>query len=271
MKQAPRAGVQAVRRAAGLLKAFTRAAPQRRLSELVRESGLSKSTTHRLLTTLEQEGLLARSADGEAYQPGPALHALAGLALGVPGLRAAARAELLALAAATAETATLEVRAGAEVLIVDEAVGPHVVGAMPSAGERWPLHATSTGKVLLAGLAEPARLLALPQALAAFTGRTLVDRQALLRELRSVAARGWATSVEELEPGFVALGAPVRDSRGEVVAALGVGGPRNRLNASVLARLARLVPEAAQRVSERLGFRPGAGAPRTTRNGKVGA
>ena len=245
-------GTQAVVRAVGLLKACA-AHPAPRLGDLCRSQGLHKTTAYRLLSALESEGLLERT-EGDAYRLGPEAVALGNQALGAPRLREAARRELDALAEATRETATLEVLTGDDVLILDEAMGGRVVGTVPSLGTRWPAHATSTGKVLLAYRGNGH---AVARPLPGFTPRTIVDPAALARELARVRRRGYALSAEELEPGFVAVGAPVHAADGTVVAAISVGGPRTRLTAGRIAEGARLVRGAAARISHTLGYRPG--------------
>jgi len=250
----PYAGTQAVLRAVSLLKAFSPERPERGLAELTQAVGLNKTTAYRLLSALESEGLVERAPGGEGYRLGPELLALGSRALRAGELRAASRPELLALAQDTRETATLEVRIGRDVLILDEALGPHVLGSAPSIGTRWPAHATSTGKILLAHLAESQLEEWLSGPLAAPTVKAVVDPAALRRELARVRERGFAVSLEELEPGFVAVGAPVRSAHGDVVAAISVGGPKGRLGPPRLAALAREVPAAAARVSRRLGF-----------------
>lgn len=257
----PYPGTQAVLRALSLLKAFSPERPERSLAELTQAVGLNKTTAYRLLSALESEGLVERAPGGDGYRLGPELLALGSRALRAGELRAASRAELLELAQRTRETATLEVRVDRDVLILDEALGPHVLGSTPSIGTRWPAHATSTGKVLLAhmGAAELEEWLKGP--LAAPTPRALTDRVALRRELARVHERGVAVSLEELEPGFVAVGAPVRSAPGDVVAAISVGGPKGRLAAGRLSVLMRDVPAAAARVSRRLGFGDGAARP----------
>src|SRR5262245_25953420 len=253
MKQAY-PGTQAVRRAVSLLKAFSPERPERGLAELSRAVRLNKTTAYRLLSALESEGLVERAAGGEAYRLGPELLAMGSRAHGAGELRAAARPELLGLAQETRETATLEVRLGRDTLILDEALGSYVVGSTPSIGTRWPAHATSTGKVLLAHLpeAELGEWLAGP--LPALTPRTLSDAAALGRELQRARERGSAASLEELEAGFVAVGAPVRSATGEVVAALSVGGPRGRLSPERMAALTRAAVARAGALSRRLGF-----------------
>ncbi len=223
----PYPGTQAVLRAVGLLKAFGAERPERGLTELARAQHLNKTTTYRLLSALASEGLVERT--GDVYRLGPALLALGARAVGAGELRTAARLKLAALAAETRETATLEVLMGREVLILEEATGSHVLGALPSIGTRWPSYATSTGKALLAHLPEAALEAFLATPLAACTPRTLTDPDRLRRELARVRERGYAASIEELEPGFVAVGAPVRSAAGNVVAAISVGGPKVRM------------------------------------------
>jgi DNA-binding IclR family transcriptional regulator len=146
------------------------------------------------------------------------------------------------------------VLAGADTLILDEVMGGHVVGAVPSVGTRWPAHATSTGKALLAALPAEGRTALLPARLPRATPRTIGDRAALEREMQRVLARGFAASVEELEPGFVAVAAVVRSSTGQPIGAISVGGPRSRIGARLEA-LGRRVSVAAARLSARLGQR----------------
>jgi DNA-binding IclR family transcriptional regulator len=270
MKQADIPGTQAVRRAVALLKAFTVEHPRRGLADLARALRINKTTAFRLLQALEAEGLVSRAADGAAYQLGPELLTLAGRAQGAQELRDAARAELQSLARATRETATLEVLVGREALVLDEEAGGYRIGARPSVGERWPAHASSTGKVLLAHLADGRRAEVVKAGWPVLTPRTLTG-PALVRALARVRDQGFATAVEELEPDYVAVSAPVRDASGAVVAALSVGGPKARMDRARLAACTRQVVAAARRVSARLGhgasgraeLRPAAGEGKT--------
>jgi IclR family acetate operon transcriptional repressor len=249
----PYPGTQTVRRAVALLKAFSDEQPEWGLSDLARAVGLNKTTTYRLLMALENEGMVTRGNQSEAYRLGPAAITLGGRALRANGLRATAHGELVALAQATNETVTLEVLAGHQVLILDEVFGSHVLGNTQSLGTRWPAHATSTGKVLLAH-APPAELDAvLAAGLVSLTPQTLNNAEALRTTLDRVRAEGHAVAVEELEAGFVAVAAPVRNVTRAVVAAISVGGPSVRLPPDRLPALAEQVRAAAERISRRLG------------------
>ncbi len=252
----PYPGTQAILRAVALLKAFTDAHPERGLTELARAVGLNKTTAYRLLTALESEGMVMRRAAGDAYRLGPEAVALGGRALRSNNLRLASHVELEALAQHTGETATLEVLSGDQVLILDEVPGPHLIGSTQSVGTRWPAHATSTGKALLAYLTDAQRKDVFQPPLARLTDKTITTLARLRSELAAVRERGYATAIEELESGYVAVGAPLRNHDGQVVAAISVGGPSLRLTADRTADLAEKVIQAADRISERLGFRP---------------
>jgi IclR family transcriptional regulator, acetate operon repressor len=246
----PYPGTQAVRRALRVLKSFTDERSEWRLAELAEAVGLHRSTTYRALVALESEGLIVRDAAGDAYRLGPELIVLGSRALRMNDLRSVSRPELELLARRVDETVTLEVEVGGEVLILDEVQGPGMLGTHVDIGTRWPLHATSTGKALLAAAADGWQL---PPSLPRLTPRTLTTRAALRTDLLEVRRRGYAVAAEELQPGYVAVGAAVRNHEGRAVAAVGVGGPTSRLTPERVPALGGLVLEAADRISARLG------------------
>lgn len=251
----PYPGTQAVLRAIALLKAFSDEQPRLGLAELARTVGLNKTTTYRLLTALESEGLVARHAGSETYLLGPEIIALGGRALRANDLRSISRTELEALARATGETATLEALSGDDILVLDEVLGARLIGATQSIGSRWPAHTTSTGKTLLACLPEEEQEAFLQRPLAQVTPQTNVAPECLRQEFARIGEQGYATAVEELEIGFAAVGAAVRNLDGRPVAALSLNGPTARLTPERLVELAPLVMAAAERVSIRLGFK----------------
>lgn len=248
-------GTQSVARAVALLKAFSDVAPERALADLARAAGLHRATAHRLLSALEREGMVARDASGERYRLGPEAIALGGRAARATDLRTASRDELRALADASGETATLEVPVRGDMLIVDEVAGRSLISASASIGTSWPAHATSTGKAILATLPESEWRGMVGRKPARCTDRTIVAAGPLKRELARVGRRGWAVASEELERGYVAVGAPVFGQGGRAVAAISVGGPRARFGARRVATLGPLVRDAAGRISASLGHR----------------
>ena len=251
-KKAP-SGAQAVLRAIALLKAFTLEKPERDVSGLAEQTGLSRGTVHRLLAALESEGLLVRRDNG-LYRLGPTAAALGVRALRSSTLRETAHPELERLAEQTGETATLEVLSGRKMLILDEVLGARLIGASPSLGTAWALHATSTGKAILAAVPTERVAELLPGSLDRFTATTLTDRARLDEALDEARSLGYATAREELEEGYSAAGAVIRTPMLEPYAALSLGGPSARLNPDVLNELGALVKSGADAVSARLGY-----------------
>ena len=250
-----RSGTQSVTRAINLLKMFSDTQPEWNLCDLARAAELNKTTAYRLLTALERAGMLARNGHTGAYRLGPETIALGGRALRSNDLRSAGHAELEALARIAGEAATLEVLTGDQVLIVEEVPASYLVAPWQSIGTRYPAHATSTGKLLLAFLPEAERRAALQQPLRRLTDKTITDPDEMERQSAAIRAQGHAVAFEELEPDFVAVSAPVHNHDGQVVAAVSIGGPVTRLNAARLPEVIGMVTQAGRRISERLGFR----------------
>lgn len=257
----PRAtGTQAISRVFSILRAFGDATPEWGLADLSRELGLTRTTALRLLSALEREGMVARYGAGGTYRLGPRAIELGALAMRSNSLHDAAHAELELLAQSTGETTSLEVLVDNDVLILDEVQGRHKLSPAPCIGARWPAHAASTGKVMLAARRQAGSAGEgwISGALVRLTPNTITSRTRLSAELDKVERQGYATAVEELEAGYVAVGAPVRNHEGETVAAISVGGPSPRFGADRLRGLALSVCQCADRISRRLGA---AGAP----------
>jgi IclR family acetate operon transcriptional repressor len=252
---APYPGTQAVHRAFVVLKAFDSEHPQWSVTDLARHVGLHKTTTFRLLGALTREGMLERDELTGAYRLGAELIALGTQALRSTGLYMASHAELEALARDTGETATIEILVGDETVILDEVHGRFLVGGRPDFGLRFPAHTTSTGKLLLAatrfGRSDERR--ARRPRLAKLTAKTITAQAEFERELAKVWRQGFATAIEELEVGYVALGAPIQNFEGRTVAAISVGGAKVRFTRARTAELIVRVRNAAALVSRRLG------------------
>jgi IclR family acetate operon transcriptional repressor len=258
----PLAGTQAVVRALRLLRAFDDARPEWSLADLSRELKLSKPTAHRLLAALEDEGLVVRPEPAGAYRLGPTAIELGARAQRASSVAGAARPEMESLTRSTGETSSVEVLEGDETLILDEVQGDHLIGTSPSVGTRWPAHATSTGKVLLAAALErdpeAVRRMARRSGgrLRGLTPSTTRSAPRLVAELRRVSRQGYAMADGELEAGFVAIGAPIRRHDGITIAAISLGGPSTRFTEARKPGLIKAVREAAARVSQRLGWHP---------------
>ncbi len=246
----PPQGAQAALRALRLLKLFTPDLPELQLAEVSERSGLNKTTTHRLLQALHSESMLDRNPATGAYRLGPALMALGVQALSSNDLRIRARPLLNRLAEETGETATLEVPIDDTMLILDEVTGRHFVGAAGNVGTRWPIHATSTGKALIAFDEQAADRLA--EQLVSLTPKTITGCDQLREQLEEIRRRGFAETVDELEDGFSGVGAVVRGGAGQVLGALSICGPTQRFSEARRASLGKTLCKAAEHL--RSGF-----------------
>lgn len=251
----PMAGTQSVLRALAMLEAFTDEQPAWTATDLAEAIGLNRTTTYRLLTALESMELVVRDPETETYRLGSGLIALGSRAQRANSVREIGRTELEQLADATGETATLEIASGAEMVIIEEIPGDFVTSGSQHIGSRWPIYATSTGKAILALL--PPKELAglLPESWPAVTPRTITTQEALRADLAESARRGYAVAAEELELGFIAVGAPVRSAAGDPVAAISVGATVVRMSSERIDEIGLLVRQAAARISHQLGYR----------------
>jgi DNA-binding IclR family transcriptional regulator len=250
-------GAQTVSRAVALLKAFNDAQPEWTLGDLAQHVGLHKTTVHRLLAALEVEGFVARSGASGGYRLGPEIIALGGCAMRSNDLRTVSRSALEELAAATGETATLEVLAGEQVVILDEVSSRYLLGLSQDVGARLPFHATATGKLLAAHLDAPRQTQLLSKELNRLTLHTVTQPDRLAEQLRQIQLDGTAVTNGELEAGFVAVAAPIVDASGRISAAVSVGGPETRLSGEALEWAIAQVRLAGQAISRQLGYRGG--------------
>jgi DNA-binding IclR family transcriptional regulator len=225
-------GTQAIDRAAQLLVRVVEAAQPPSVGELATRVGLPKSTTSRLVGALERQGLLQRLGDRGRVTPGPVLLRFANRDASQTLIELAGTS-LRGLADASGETINLAVPGpdGVEHLAQEDT--QHLVGVTDWVGRRVPFELAANGKCFLAfgGTGEPTP------------------------ELQRVRARGYATSVDELELGLSALAAPVFGPGGDAFAALSISGPSARLTSERIAQLAPLLVEEANRLAERLGHR----------------
>jgi IclR family acetate operon transcriptional repressor len=254
-KTQPYPGTQSVLRAMSLLKAFDDERREWGLAELAQAVGLNKTTTFRLLTALESEGMVARRPFAETYILGPEIVVLGGRALRANDLRTLVKPELEQMAAASGETATLEIISGEDhVLIIDEVIGNHLVGSSQSLGTRWPMFATSTGIAMLAHLPDEWVDRVLAQPLPQLTAKTVTETAVLRQELTNIRQRGYSFVQEWLEEGLLVVGAPLFNHDGQVVAAISLGGPAIRFSQEREPEMGQLVKQTAQRISQKLGW-----------------
>lgn len=212
--------------------------------------GISPDEVDQSLKALGRHGLVAIDEASSSVRPGPAALRFARSDVGVAELVELARPSMRRLAAESGETTNLIMPRPGGTEAIAQIDGSHLLGVTNWVGRPLGLHMTAAGKVFLAFGAA-----ALPDGeLDAPTRATIVDRPRLEAELETVRERGYATIVDELEEGLSAVGAPIREPGGAVVAVLCVSGATLRLRPQRLELLGRVAAEQAGEVSERLGY-----------------
>ncbi|WP_335340176.1 IclR family transcriptional regulator [Collimonas arenae] len=165
-----------------------------------------------------------------------------------------ARSHLRDIGGICNENVQVRVRDGLEMVCVARWESTQAIRVHTDVGNRRPLYAGASGKVLLAHAPQSVQQAVLGGTLTRFTDNTIIDRQLLEQELQQVLAQGYAVSYAERSSGAVAIAAPIMDADGEVIAALGIAGPASRITADNLQGFIDLVVQRARDLSLGLGY-----------------
>ncbi|WP_125775431.1 IclR family transcriptional regulator [Antribacter gilvus] len=219
--------VQSLERGLAVIRAFGAERPSLTLSEVARETGLSRASARRFLHTLVDLGYV--SSDGRAFALRPRVLDLGYAYLSSLTLPEVAQPHLERLAEVVTESSSVAVLDGTEIVYVARVATHRIMSASIRVGTRFPASATSMGRVLLASLpAERLDAFLSEAPLAPLTSRTITDPAVLRAELGRVREQGWALVDQELEEGLRSVAAPLRDTSGRVVAAVNVSAPVRR-------------------------------------------
>lgn len=245
--------VQSVDRAVTVLEILARHG-EAGVTEVADELGVHKSTAFRLLGVLENRGLVAQEQERGKYYLGAGVLRLAGAAAVRLDISQEGAPMCRQLADELGETANIAVLDNGAAVNIMQARGPASVTAQNWLGRRTPLHATSSGKALLAYQPEPVKDAALSRKLPRLTERTVTSAAELREQLAEVVRNGFAVALEELELGLHAVAAPVRAHDGQVIGAISVSAPAYRLEPERVPEVAKRTVEAAQELSRRMGY-----------------
>jgi IclR family pca regulon transcriptional regulator len=251
---------QSLERGLAILSAFRSGRPLLGVSDLAREVGLSRSTTHRYIATLAGLGYLDQDAATRKYRLGPRVLDLGFSAINSMDLREVAAPHLQALSDETGHTVNMAVLDGADIVYIERCrtsrQGQRDIDLNLHIGSRLPAYCTSMGKVLLADLEPKAVRDLLKRTQFAQRGpNTLTAETDLLKELEKVRATGLAVNNEELAYGLRSIAAPVRCQTGDVVAAINLAVHRSMVSFDeLIAGLAPPLARTAAEISARIGY-----------------
>jgi DNA-binding IclR family transcriptional regulator len=241
--------VRAVERAMQILSSFDGGHTERGVSEIAQATGLHKATTHRIVMTLLNGGFLERTADGERLRLGLGVVELGLGALRDLDFRRAAFPYMQQMVERFQETCDLGIFDHGRVLYVEVVHSEHSLTITTRVGRRLPAHCTASGKVFLAFLPAPVVEPILSAPMKAFTERTITSPDRLREELEATRQRGYGLDDEEFELGIRAVSVPIRDIDGNVIAAMSMPGPSNRLTPERIPEIAQALIETANVVS----------------------
>jgi IclR family acetate operon transcriptional repressor len=249
--QVEHAAVGVLARSVAILEAVENGS--RSLSSITRATGLSKTTTQRLLKSLVAHGLLV-SVGGAGYRLGPRLLRIAVGSLRQVPLREVAHPTLQRLAVSTGETTQLWVASLGGRVCIDVVQSSSELRAIVEVGTELPVTAGSAGKIFMAW-APPAARAELTKSVMPLTDKTPTG-ETLERQLDLARRNGWASSAGERQAGVGSVSAPILGPRGELLAVLSIAGPTTRITRIVARRYASGVMEAAREIERALGVEP---------------
>ncbi|OBV38037.1 IclR family transcriptional regulator [Janthinobacterium psychrotolerans] len=226
------------------------------VTELAKRSGNTKARAFRLLTTLEESGLVRRQMPMASYSLGYRALILGGAAQAQLSLIQVANNMLEGIGRECNESVLVRIRDDEETVCVAWWDAPHALRVHSQLGDRRPLFAGASGKLLLAHAPQALQDKVLEGALPQFTPNTIVGRSALASELRKILEAGYSTSFAEKSAEMVAVAAPVRDVSGAVVASLSMTAPASRVPPQNLDQYIAILQAAAGRFSSALGYVP---------------
>ena len=244
---------QTVQKALNLLEALVRSNQPRRLTELSRQLGLTKPNVYRLLSTLTILGYVKKDPNTSLYSPTLKLWEMGSMLVRDIDLQSAACPRLRRLCDDTRESVQLAVFDAGYVVYVDKVDSSQPLKAITSIGSRVPATVVSTGKAMLAWLADESLDAALAQ-VKRYTPLTMTRREDIEHDLEETRSRGYAVNRGEFRLGVCGIAAPVRDRSGGVVAAIGVWGAEKSILGTRREELAHMTVAAARDISREMGF-----------------
>ncbi len=245
--------MKTVDRAMQLLKSFSKEQHELGLTAIAKLNGFDKATTRRLLQSLMKHSLIEQNPVNRDYRLGPGLLSLAQLREDSRPMRSIAKTILASLAESTGETAHFGLLAGEQIANIAVHESEHANRVTMSAGEHFPLHATSSGLVILAFSADEfiERMLDKPKTI--FTKNTPIQRKQLDKLLKTARSDGYIINTGFYEADVCSIAAPVFDQSKHAVGAISVATPSTRFTASSIKSITKQVLAAAANMTDAIG------------------
>lgn len=246
--------LKSLNKVATILDCFSTTHRAMSLADICKHTGYPRSTTHRLLSSMREVGLLDQDRERERYRLGIKLFAYGNIVLANMDLHREARPYADALGRITGLSVHLAVFGGERAVVIHRAE-PAPGGLTPlNLLENAPVHCTSIGKAILANQPESVLERVIEAGLQRYTDSTITDGDKLRAELQKVRERGYAVDNGEHQPGLRCIGAPIRDQFGRVFASISATGSALQSPPERETSVAEMVIHHANQISSHLGF-----------------
>lgn len=246
--------LHSVKNAMRILRLFSMDELELGVTEIASRLGLSKSTAHRLISTLSKKGYLEKNEANNKYYLGLAILSLTGIITTHMEIHREALPILQDLVEHVGETAHIGVLEEEDVVYLHKVECKHPVRLLSHIGKRNPAFCSSAGKVILAYQSNEVIARVVHSDLYRYGPNTITDPGKLRQNLLEIKRTGYSVSIDELHEGVVSIAAPVRDYTGEVIAAISVVGPKQRMPCGQFPHFIQNITLAAQKLSLQLGF-----------------
>ncbi|WP_209124996.1 IclR family transcriptional regulator [Alkalihalobacillus sp. BA299] len=248
--------IQSIIRAAEILELFLSSA-ELSIKEISQNTGLSKSTVHGIIKTLEYKGFLTQNPEDQKYKLGMKLFELGNSVSNNLNIGKIARPYIQELVEKLKETVHLVILDQSEVIYVEKVEGSHSLSMYSQIGKRAPIHCTGVGKAILAFRPEEEidQLLS-ETTLTPFTDKTMTDKEKIKEHLKQVKRQGYAMDDEEIEIGLRCVAAPIFNHKGEAIASISCAAPITRFNDELITNVIVHIKLAADAISRQMGYKP---------------
>ncbi|MFP7478923.1 IclR family transcriptional regulator [Terribacillus saccharophilus] len=247
--------VQAVDRALTIVELLKNNPSGIGVTELSHHMDLSKSTVHRLLTSLLTKGYVIKDNMTEQYKLGLKFVEMSAVVLEGIDLRQAAADMLRALADEFNETVHLAIPDQGEVVYIDKIDSNETIRMISRIGKRAPLHCTGIGKILLAHMdTEEVEAIIRVRGLRRFTEYTITSESNLMNALAEIKEKGYSLDEQEHELGIRCAAVPIFDNSTAIAAGISISGPVDRMTDAKIQQIIPVLQQNAQEISRRLGY-----------------
>lgn len=247
--------IHSVEKACDILLSFNEDNLELGVTELSQKLGLTKSTVHKLLITLEHKGLMVQKKENGKYGLSIKLFELANYYLNSIDINSTVKPYMEELSDEFKETVHFAVLDENEVVYVEKIEGKYSVNIYSKIGRRSPLHCLGVGKAIMANLPPEKLEQVLAHGLKTYTKHTIIDRLRMLAELEKVRKNSYAIDNEEYEEGIRCIGVPVRNSLHELIGAISVTGPVSRMTDEKIRQIIPKILAHSVEIAKKLGNR----------------